>query len=183
MKIQRKPASVFVVLTFLAACSTGGSDWPNLSDPPPSAEDRNRTLEPSRTTDIVPGVKPQPPTRASLSGEAAPAPGTDPLPATETEATDLLDTIKKSLREETLLYRETKAKIATASDPESLQDAWFAAQLALTRLSRTASRLDGFALLESMPSVAETALSEADIIDRFVVGERQFLMESEPKPQ
>jgi hypothetical protein len=103
----------------------------------------------------------------------------DSLPSSEEEASDLLLTIKEALRDETLAYRKAKAKIAEAEEGDAMQDAWFSAQLALTRLSRTASRLDTLMALE-IPRIVAEASTEAEIMERFVVGERQKLFESKP---
>jgi hypothetical protein len=116
--------------------------------------------------------------RPELTGSAAEAPESDPVPASEAEAEMLFDDIKKTLREETLAYRQAKQTLAEATE-EDMQDAWFAAQLALTRLSRTASRLDMLGTLE-MPPLVKSVESEAEIIETFVVGERQQLFALKP---
>ncbi|NVJ98795.1 MAG: hypothetical protein HWE25_11620 [Alphaproteobacteria bacterium] len=180
VKKQGKIASIFIASAILTACSTGKADWPNLSDPVPDALERQRAIETSGTANIIPGQKPSAPERPSLIGDSDAVPTADPTPESVEEATTLFQNIKKALREETLSYRETKAKLADSDNPESKQDAWFAAQLALTRLSRTASRLETIVALK-MPDLAAAAISESDIIDRFVVGERQFLMDAEPE--
>ncbi|WP_417450106.1 hypothetical protein [Kordiimonas sp.] len=175
MIIDLKYVSIFIALTALGACSHQDGEWPNLSDPLPDTADRNRP----DTSAVTPNVKPPAPVRPALSGEAIALPDKDPLPQSESAAMSLLDEIKKNLREETLAYRQAVARLGTA-DTDKLQDMWFSAQLALTRLSRTASRLDP--LLEmDMPTVKSAAEAEADIIERFVVGERQRLAESEPQ--
>ncbi|WP_262692870.1 hypothetical protein [Kordiimonas aestuarii] len=176
VKIGLKYVSIFISLSVLGACSHKDDNWPNLSDPLPDTEARNKT----ETASITPSVKPPAPPRPVLSGEAAALPDAqDPVPQTADEASILLEDIKKALREETLAYRQAVAKLGTVADGD-VQDAWFSAQLALTRLSRTASRLDPLTELE-MPRVKSEALTEADIIERFVVGERQRLADSEPQ--
>jgi len=162
-------------MTLLAACSGQGKDWPNLSDPLPKAEERER-VDP---TAVTPAEKPPVPTRPVMSGAATSLPNTDPVPESEEEAASLFDDIKKTLRSETLAYRQAVAKLGSTAD-EELKDAWFSAQLALTRLSRTASRLDPLLDMD-LPALHDELVSEAEIIDRFVVGERQRLAESEPK--
>ena len=175
MKIDLKTVSIFSAMTLLGACSSQNKDWPNLSDPIPQAEERERV----DTSAVTPATKPPAPTRPVMSGEAASLPAYDPAPASEAEAESLFEDIKKTLREETLAYRQAVAKLGTAAG-EDLQDAWFSAQLALTRLSRTASRLDPLLEME-LPALHEDLVSEAEIIERFVVGERQRLTESEPE--
>ncbi len=162
-------------MTLLAACSSQDKEWPNLSDPLPDAKERERV----DTSTVTPAEKPPVPTRPALKGEATSLPENDPLPESPDEAATLFEDIKKSLREETLAYRQAVAKLASATG-EELQDAWFSAQLALTRLSRTASRLDPLMEME-LPELHDQVVSEAEIIERFVVGERQRLTESEPR--
>lgn len=173
--------SLFILAGGLSACTSGSGDWPNLSDPLPREADRNVALEPAMMPDVTPGVKPVVPSRPGMTGEISATPDTDVAPATEQEATALLESIKKTLREETLAYRQAKARIAESAD-EARQDAWFQAQLALTRLSQTANRLDGLMVLD-MATLADAAASEADIIERFVVGERQQLFDAKPAAQ
>ena len=175
MKIGLKYVSIFIALAALGACSHQDEDWPNLSAPLPDEAERNRV----DSAAITPSVKPPAPPRPVLSGDVSALPDADPRPETAEAAASLLEDIKKDLREETLAYRQAVAKLASASS-DQMQDAWFSAQLALTRLSRTASRLDPLLELE-MPGLAEDASAEADIIERFVVGERQRLTESEPE--
>lgn len=175
MKIDLKYVSIFSAMTLLAACSSGDKEWPNLSDPIPDAKERE-TVDKSAVT---PAQKPPVPVRPALTGDVAALPTGDPLPNTPSEAETLFEDIKKALREETLAYRQAVAKLAAVTGDE-LQDAWFSAQLALTRLSRTASRLDP--LLEmDLPTIHDDVASESEIIERFVVGERQRLTDSEPK--
>lgn len=175
MKIDLKYVSIFGTMTLLAACSGHDKDWPNLSDPLPKAEERERVDKSA----VTPAEKPPAPVRPVMSGAAASQPDEDSMPQNPEEAASLFDDIKKALREETLAYRQAVAKLGSATD-ESLRDAWFSAQLALTRLSRTASRLDPLLAME-LPALHDEMASEAEIIERFVVGERQRLTESEPK--
>lgn len=179
VKISAKFVSIFTLVLSLTACSGGKGDWPNLSDPVASPSERERDIVRSEIPPAIPTSKPTPPTRPVLTGEASPAPNADPLPGTEAEASDLLLAIKEALRDETLAYRKAKAKIAEAEEGDAVQDAWFSAQLALTRLSRTASRLDTLIGLE-MPRIVAEASTEAEIMERFVVGERQKLFEAKP---
>ncbi|SDE61516.1 hypothetical protein SAMN04488071_3395 [Kordiimonas lacus] len=179
VKISAKIVSIFTAAVILSACSSSKGGWPNLSDPVPNPSEREREIVRSEIPAAVPTNKPTPPTRPALTGAASPAPVADSLPSSEEEASDLLLTIKEALRDETLAYRKAKAKIAEAEEGDALQDAWFSAQLALTRLSRTASRLDTLMALE-IPRIVAEASTEAEIMERFVVGERQKLFESKP---
>jgi|GEM_PF-1400761 len=179
VEIRAKFVSIFTVALLLSACSSGKGDWPNLSDPVPDPSEREREIIRSEIPAGVSTGKPVPPNRQALSGEASPAPTDDPIPTSEAEASDLLQVIKEALRDETLSYRKAKARIAEAEEGDALQDAWFSAQLALTRLSRTASRLDTLLTLE-IPRIVAEAAAEAKIMERFVVDERQKLFESRP---
>lgn len=179
VKISAKFVSIFTATLLLSACTSGNGDWPNLSDPVPDPSEREREIVRSEIPGHIPSGKPAPPSRPALTGEASPAPTADQLPASEEEASDLLQAIKEALRDETLAYRKAKARIADAEEGDALQDAWFSAQLALTRLSRTASRLDTLLALE-IPRIVAEATAEAQIMERFVVGERQKLFESKP---
>lgn len=178
VKIGIKYVSIFISLSLVSACSSSDRNWPNLSDKLPDASERERTPEGTDPTAVTPSAKPAPPPRPAMTGGIGTPPGDDPAPQTVPEANILLEDIKKALREETLIYRQTVAKLGTAAR-EELQDIWFSAQLALTRLSRTASRLDPLTETD-LPEIAEAASAEADIIERFVVGERQRLADSEP---
>jgi len=179
VKISAKFVPVFTATLLLSACSGGKGDWPNLSDPVPDPSEREREIVRSEIPPSIPTSKPQPPVRPALSGGVAPAPLSDPIPGTEKDASDLLLKIKEVLRDETLAYRKAKAKIAEAEEGDAQQDAWFSAQLALTRLSRTASRLDTLLALD-MPRIVAEASAETEIMERFVVGERQKLFEAKP---
>ncbi len=178
VKIGIKYVSIFISLSLLSACSSSDKDWPNLSDKLPDASERERTPEGTDPASVTPSAKPAPPPRPVMTGDISTPPNDDPAPQSLSEANTLLEEIKKALREETLTYRQTVAKLGTAAS-EELQDIWFSAQLALTRLSRTASRLDPLTELE-LPQIADAASTEAEIIERFVVGERQRLADSEP---
>jgi hypothetical protein len=179
MKIERKYVAIFMLMLPLGACAQRSGDWPNLSDKLPAPEERDVVDRPVETAAITPASKPPAPPRPAMTGSGTGTVDSDPVPATEAEAGELLETIKKALREETLAYRTAVAKL-DGLEGEALQDAWFTAQMALTRLSRTASRLDTLLALE-MPALTGAARGEADIIERFVVGERQRLTENAPE--
>ena len=182
MKIDNKIVAIFMLPLLLGACSGTGSNWPNLSDKLPDPAERNSPSQNGEQSDVPqvnPAVKPAPPARPGMTGAGATVSDADPVPLTALEADTMLNEIKKSLRDETLAYRTAVAKIDGLSG-EALQDAWFSAQLALTRLSRAASRLDPIMTLE-FASQADAARTEAAIIERFVVGERQRLADSEPE--
>ncbi len=179
VEIRTNFVSIFTVALLLSACSSGKGDWPNLSDPVPDPSEREREIVRSEIPAGVSDGTPLSPDRQALSGEASPAPTGDPVPTSEEEAADLLMAIKEALRSETLSYRQAKARIAEAEEGDALQDAWFSAQLALTRLSRTSSRLDTLLALE-IPRIVAEATTEAQIMERFVVSERQKLFESKP---
>lgn len=170
--------SGFILAAMLAGCSIGGGDWPNLSDPLPDPKDRERQIERAEAQAPVDPNLPLPASRPGMKGAVPKAPTEDTAPTTESEAATLLKDIKESLRLETLAYREAKAQISGA-EGEDLQDRWFAAQLALTRLSSTASRLDALIGFEA-PEIAAQANTEADILEKFIVAERQKLFETKP---
>ncbi len=179
VEIRARFVSIFTVALLLSACSSGKGDWPNLSDPVPDPSEREREIVRSEIPAGVSNGETMPSSRQVLSGEPSSAPTADQTPASEDEASDLLQAIKKALRDETLAYRKAKARIAESEEGDAVQDAWFSAQLALTRLSRTASRLDTLMALE-IPRIVAEATAEAQIMERFVVSERQKLFEAKP---
>ncbi|MCJ9428224.1 hypothetical protein [Kordiimonas marina] len=165
-----------VLCGLLAACAGRGDTWPTLSEPLPDQSARTKPLHPAK--------KPADQQRASTHAEpAAPTRRTeDTLPKTAAEADALLTEIKTDLKADTLAYREAVAKVDEAA-AEARLDAWYDAQAALTRLSQTASRLDKLiaATDPALASVAEAAESQAGIIEKFVVDERQRLAGLKPQ--
>jgi len=161
----------------LAACGSWSGTWPTLSEPLPDQSARTKPLKtgkkPSEQQLANAHADPAAPTRRSE----------DSLPKTAAEAETLLSEIKTYLETDTLAYRDAVAKIGNSTADDRL-DAWYDAQATLTRLSQTASRLDILmdATDPAFAGVAKEAESQADIIEKFVVGERQRLAGLKPQP-
>ncbi len=152
----------------LAAC-VNKEGWPNLSDRLPDTKERNRVIE-----------------RANPSLEPRPQ---DMEPQTLQSANKLIADVKQA-SEALKLEFEDALNVARINAPNAGTDAtkqefahlWFEAQLALTRLSQTANRLDPLlfnaAIKDSL--IQSTAKQEKLAIDTYVVAMRQELGSLKP---
>lgn len=156
-----KPFLIVLISFSLISCSSLSGDWPNLAEPFPDASDRNRVIE---------RVNPTPPPTVQDNG-----------PLTRSTAFKLMESTRARLKNATTTYLAIKAKIAPASG-EDKTDYWNEAQLALTRLSHTASRLDTILFSEKLKPApvwaSATALKNAQ--DLFLVAERKSLATLKP---
>ena len=152
---------VALVGFLLASCSSLSGDWPNLAEPYPDASGRNRVIEHANPVD-------------------APTPSAD-QPLTRSTAFKLLESTRARLGKDTTQYETVKAKITVASGDDKT-DYWNEAQLSLTRLSHTASRLDSIIFSEKLKSapVWTNAASLKDKLDLFLVAERKQLAALKP---
>jgi len=145
-----------LVFCSLAACA-GGKDWPNLSDPLPDPADRDRVRLEAAPTELV-------------------APGA-PAPASPADVAAVLEEVSTALPLELKAYRLALTAFDGAADDDARKDSWLDAQLKLTRLSRTLSRLD--ALTEGAPDMTSAPYRQAAELKAFyealVVEERQRL--------
>lgn len=159
MTQSAKNIALSLLFCTLAACA-GGKDWPNLSDPLPDPADRDR-----------------------VRFEAAPAEPVTPAtnaPATQAEAAVVVEEVSTALPLELKAYRLALTAFDGAADDEARKDSWLDAQLKLTRLSRTLSRLDPLTdgQPNSQPDSAEPYRRAAELkafYEPLVVEERQRL--------
>lgn len=144
-----------LLFSALAACA-GGKDWPNLSDPLPDPADRNRVE--LKAAPVAPSTM-----------ETTP-------PTTEAEAAATLNEISEALPQELKEYRLALGVFEAATADDARQDGWLDAQLKLTRLSRTLSKLDP--LIDGRPDSSasqQKALELKGFYEALVVEERQRL--------
>ena len=161
MKFSISLARIWAVILLLSGCA--GGTWPNLSDPLPDPASRERVVE---------RAQPAPDRRVP-----------DSLPASTAEAEALLQDIRDTVQNERQTYQDTLNGLQNSPAGEAAILAWNGAQLALTRVSNSASRLEPLmALTEpAFNKTARAAKSLFDEVDGFVVAERQKLFASRPQ--
>jgi len=156
-----------VLLAALPGCSSNG-DWPNLSDKMPDPASRNRVIERADPS-VTPREQDQPP--ASIE-----------------DAETLFNTIKADIETArsafTLALEAFKSSTQAGSDTaEDKVHLWLETQLALTRLSQTASRLDAILFSDEL-ATSETNRRSREVKDRIdaeVVAARQSLAAQKPE--
>jgi hypothetical protein len=160
-----KPYVYCLVFLLVSACSGFSGDWPNLAEPIPGPEARERVTE--RAQPVRPVIDPVSEQRESPLGRSA--------------AFKLLESTRARLEKATLTYQKVKdALISTTGDDKT--DLWNEAQLMLTRQSHTASRLDSILqskALQGAPVMA-TAMLLKNQQDAFLVSERKALAALKP---
>ncbi len=151
-------SALFLMLT---ACSGFAGDWPNLAEPFPDPKERERVIE---------HANPVAPTRAPTES-----------PLTSSDAVKLLKAIQTQFAKDTSAYKGAKAHFAAAMG-EDKTDYWNEAQLALTRLSHTASRLDAILNADTIKSsdVWMRVLRLKKEQDTYLVKERRLLAGIKP---
>lgn len=153
---------LLVSLTALSGCSSN-SDWPNLSDKMPDPASRNRTVERAD-----PSIAPRP---------------QEQVPTTLAEAETLFAAVNADIASAQETYAQALAtfRAARADDGERVH-LWLEAQLALTRLSQTVSRLDVILFNENLAGSEPGLRSRATKarIDAQVVAARQSLAAQKP---
>jgi len=153
---------LFSALSLLiSGCASLSGDWPNLAEPYPDASARDRVIE---------RANPVQPTRVQ-----------DESPLTRSSAYKLMESTRAQLSTARESYLAIKAKLKNASGDDQT-DLWNEAQLSLTRLSHTASRLDGILNSEKLKDapvwVSASALKNTQ--DTFLVVERKALAVLKP---
>ena len=150
-----------VLFLALAACSTQSGTWPNLAEPYPDPNERNRVIE--RANPVEPTLV------------------HDESPLTRSTAFKLLESTRARLETATAEYLSVKSKLDAATG-EDRTDYWNEAQLSLTRLSHTASRLDTIIASDKLmdaPVWDKTRLLKIEK-DKFLVAEREALAALKP---
>lgn len=153
-------SSILVAILLVCSGCTRSGDWPNLSDKMPDPAERNRVIE-----------------RADPSSEPRPVPQAI---VSEQDATQLLaDTI------DAVANAETNYEVAMQTWQQSedeIRTSWMGAQLAVTRLSQTVSRLDEILFSQPLAGTAtkETAAKLKERVDAIVITARQELAANEP---
>jgi len=152
---------VSVLSSLLSACSSLSGDWPNLADPYPDASQRERVVE--RANPVAPTL---------LEDES---------PLTRSGAFKLLESTKARIGNAQKAYQTIKGEIASAENDDKL-DSWNEAQLLLTRLSHTLSRLDAILISEKLRDapVWASALQIKNSLDGYLVNERKALAKLRP---
>jgi len=163
--ILMKSALASLLMLGMAGCSAYNSDWPSLTDSPERAESRERVIE-------------------AIDVPSYEAPPSAP-PATIMEARERLAAIEQDIKNDRTIFEDQLAAYETL-ETEAKTDAWFALQVALTRLSHTMSRLDPVIdLLQTynpagFESVAQNASDIKANLNSFVIEARQKLISLEP---
>lgn len=145
----------------LTACSSLSGDWPNLAEPYPDASERDRVIERAYPTE--------------------PAANENSQPLTRSTAFKLLQSTRARLKSAKAEYLAIATKLADATGDDKI-DLWSEAQLSLTRLSQTVSRLDSIIHSDTLQSapVWEKANTLKNTQDIFLVAERKTLAALKP---
>ncbi len=148
------------IMPLMAACS-GGGDWPNLSDRMPDPAERNKVIE---RTDVTTTPRP-----------------IDEQPQSPQSAAALLANVQGDLDVMTVAFEAAMQTWRDGEEPE-VRDLWMGAQLAVTRLSQTSSRLDTIILSEALDgsAVVAEALAVKAQIDETVAEARTELASKAP---
>lgn len=166
--IRRQIATVVTACLFVGAC-VSRDGWPNLSDKLPDTAERSRVIE-----RVDPSVAPRP---------------QDIEPQTPQTASSLIADVKQASEALKLEFekalntvRMNATQTGTDASQQEFAHLWFEAQLALTRLSQTANRLDPILFDSAMKDspVQSAAKQEKLAIDTYVVAMRQELASLKP---
>ncbi len=135
-------------------------DWPNLSDRMPDPADRNRAIERAD-----PSVTPR---------------QQDTEPQTPAEAQELFVDVENALLTTRTAFDESWQRFRETENATIHE--WMEAQLALTRLSQTSSRLNIIIFNEALDGSPVHAQARAlkDQIDSVVISARKQLADSRP---
>ncbi len=161
---MRRNLPVFLLLSCLAACLSGCSDasWPRLSDPLPDPAERERVIE---------HAEPIGPTASLEKAEVN----------SEKEAQALIITVKTELQLAKKAYHTALTRLETTQGDDQ-KDAWYEAQMALTRYSQTVNQLD--VILNSEALAGTNSQKEANLLaeetGNAVAKERQALFNRKP---
>lgn len=157
------PLVPMVFAVALSACSST-DDWPNLSDTIPDPAARDRVIE-----RVDPAIVPR---------------EQDQTPTSMAEAEALLDAVTTDTEAARQIY-DRALDAFTNSDPASSDQVhlWLEAQLALTRLSQTLSRLDVILFNDELAEsvLGKRVRGEKQRIDSLIVAERQALAAARPE--
>ena len=161
MSYALKIIALSVLSLLLSACSSLSGDWPNLTDPYPDASQRERVVE--RANPVAPTLL------------------VDESPLTRSGAFKLLESTRARIDNAKKSYQTSKGKIASAKGDDKL-DSWNEAQLLLTRLSHTLSRLDAILISEKLRDapVWASTLQIKNSLDGYLVSERKILAKLRP---
>lgn len=139
-------------------------DWPNLSDKMPDPATRARVIE--------------------RVGSAAQPRSIESAPVTTEQAETLLQSVQAAAADGANLLNEAFRVLddRMAENDQEAMHLWLEAQLALTRLSHTASRLDPIIFSADLlaSDVHKKSRAEKDRIDAIVIEARQKLAEKYP---
>jgi len=161
-KPQAKIAAISLIFFGISACSSMDGNWPSLADPLPDASERVRVIERANPT---------------MPNREAPE-----SMLTRSTAFKLLESTKARMEKAKEEYIAAKAGLSGLSGEDAL-DQWNEAQLALTRVSHTLSRLDQILITESLEDapVWQSASNYKDQEDRYLVQERAALSALRPQ--
>lgn len=152
--------TVLFPAVLLAACSST-EKWPNLSDKLPDTAERNRVLE-----RVDPSATPR---------------QADKSPLSEADAVQLLATIENDISD---AAGEFTAAITSwrESNEADRRSTWMGAQLALTRLSQTVSRVNSILFNDTLrnSSVVAQANSLKNKLEKTVAEAQQELAANAP---
>ena len=151
-----------MLMMAFAGCSSTG-DWPNLSDKMPDPATRTRAIERADPS-IAPRVE-------------------EKVPTSLAEAEALLATVTTDAGAARETYVQALEVFNNAGpDNNDKVHLWLEAQLALTRLSQTISRLDVILFDDGLATseLGERAKAQKQDIDALVVAERQALAAAKP---
>lgn len=151
-----------ILMTALTGCSSTGG-WPNLSDKMPDPATRTRVIERAD-----PSIAPRQQEKA---------------PTSMAEAEALLATVTTDVRAAHEIYAQAlEAFNKAVPDDSDKVHLWLEAQLALTRLSQTISRLDVILYDDSLATseLGARAKAQKQETDAHVVAERQALAAAKP---
>lgn len=153
-------SSIFIAVLLAGTACTRSGDWPNLSDKIPDPAERSRVIE-----------------RAEASSE--PRPAAQAIASEQDAAQLMLDVINSLVQ----LEAEFNTAMATwkQNGGEPRTD-WMSAQVAVTRLSQAASRLDEILFSEALEgsSTMAEALHLKTRVDATVIAARLELASNEP---
>lgn len=148
------------ITPLIAACSSNG-DWPNLSDRMPDPAERNKVIE---RTDVTTTPRP-----------------IDEQPQSPQSAATLLANVRDDLDVAKAAFDAAMQTWRDSEEPD-IKSLWMGAQLAVTRLSQTSSRLDPIIVGEVLQGskVVADALTTKAQIDEIVIEARRELASRAP---
>ena len=153
-------SSVFVAILLIGGACARSGDWPNLSDKMPDPTERNRVIERAN-----PSTGPRPSPNAIVS---------------EADASQLLSVVVDAVADAEADFN-TAMGVWRQGEGEARTN-WMSAQLAVTRLSQTVSRLNEILFNSSLGGtpIAKNAAKIKTQVDALVVAARQELANSKP---